>query len=58
MHRVPMTRQILTVQKKNLKTQIAVKINQIIVLTAKMHRRRKIWNSRVETDREHHPCWI
>lgn len=32
--------------------------NQIIVLTTKMHSRRQIWNSRVETDREHHPCWI
>lgn len=42
MHRVPMTRQILTVQKKDLKTQTAVKINQIIVLTVEMHSRRKI----------------
>ena len=58
MHRVPMTRQILTVQKKDLKTQTAVKINQIIVLTVKMHSRRKIWKNRTETDRVHHPCWI
>lgn len=42
MHRVPMTRQILTVQKKDLKTQTAVKINQIIVLTVEMHSCRKI----------------
>ena len=58
MHRVPMTRQILTVQKKDLKTQTAVKINQIIVLTVEMHSRRKIWKNRTETDRVHHPCWI
>ena len=44
--------------EKDLKTQTAVKINQIIVLTVEMHSRRKIWKNRTETDRVHHPCWI
>ena len=44
--------------EKGSKTQTAVKINQIIVLTVEMHSRRKIWKNRTETDRVHHPCWI